>query len=1594
MSDVSAVVAELQHLGVTLWYDGDRIRYRAPKGTLTTELLDRLRTRKDEIASFLAAAGRATGRDGREIPAVGLAGDGPAPLSFAQEGIWFLHQLGGRNDGPGAAYNVATVLRLRGLLDAPALQRSLEEIVRRHAILRTRFVPSDEGGLQIVENGAAPVKVRDLSSTPAAARENVVRAIVEAETAHAFALDRAPPVRLTLLRLGRDDHVLVSVLHHMVTDGWSMWVLFGELQALYRAFKNGQPSPLPDLSLQYADHAVYQRRTLTGDTLAAASEYWRRQMAGAPAAIDLPLDRPRPAQQSYRGAVLRFELDGILTDRLKRLAQDCKCSLFMVLLAGFSALLSRYADQTDVVIGTPVANRDRLEIESLIGVFSNYLPQRVDLSGNPTIRELIARVRRMTLAGYAHQSIPFDKLVDAVRPERRMGAAPLFQVAMVLQNLPVVPLSLSGIDVQQIQVDRATAKLDLSVLFEEAGGIICGELEYCTDLFEPMTATRIAHHLVRTLEAFGQDPDGRVGGVPLLGDDERNEILGRWSGAADLLGDDGVLHERFRAQAARTPEAVAVVAGGERLSYAELSARVSRLARHLASLGVAADSRVAVCLPRSADLIVTILAVLEAGGAYLPLDSEHPPERLAFIVADAGADIAVTIAALRPRVPQVAALVCLDCDADAISRHASGPLGRPASPDQLAYIIYTSGSTGRPKGVMVPHRAGCSLVRALADSIYARLDEALNVALVASTVFDASVQQIFACLLLGHALHVVDDDARQSGDQLLRFFETHGVALSDGTPSLLGLLLDAGLGTRPGALTHLLIGGEALSARLIERLHAQDKQRRITVTNVYGPTECGVDATYKCVLPGEPAMREHVAIGRPLSNSRLYILDGDGAPVPAGIRGDIWIGGPCLGRGYFRQPALTAKAYRPDPFVPGARLFATGDRGRWTNDGDVEFLGRCDDQVKVRGYRVELAEIESALLRYPAVKEAVIVIDRSGVEAARLVAYVTPRAGAPTTAELRDHLASLLPAYMVPSAFMVIDRFPLNASGKVDRSRMPDAEDAREMAQGVAYVAPQGAREESLATAWAAVLGRETIGSADNFFALGGDSIKALQVVSKVRQAGLRLELRDLFLHPTLSMLAPLLKPLLAPAAAPKVSFRDVPLGPVQAAFLQGYPGPKHHFHQALLLAPGAQVDPDALDLALAAVFAHHDALRARFRRVEDRWVQAYGPADNPPVTEIVDLSRVGSAPAAMRTHATATMAATDLARGPLLSVVLYRLPAGERLLLAAHHLIVDGVSWRIMIEDIDAAYGQALAGNALSLTPVSDSYAQWAAGMRTLSTAISDDERNYWLGVEQATSGPLPLDAPRATAYQRDRAERRLSLAQNLTTQLLSSAHDAYNTRMDDLLLAALGRGLAAWSGVRQWRVLLEGHGREPLWDGGDVSRTVGWFTARYPVLLDLAATDNVGRQIKLVKEMLRAVPHKGGAYESARGLPAAVTRNAPMPAIAFNYLGQLGRDLRAGRWAWMDEDTGSTMAPDAPLIHDLEIVGFVAEDRLHLAILYGSNRFTDDTVSRLAAALERALLEIIEHTMQKQNRELTPSDIDYDGFDIDALDRFLKNL
>ncbi len=1035
---------------------------------------------------------------------------GALPLSFAQERLWFLHRLHPEN----VSYNVPAPLRLRGALDAAALARALGEVVRRHEALRTTFPERDGAPVQeVAPSGGFALPVEDLSGLGEAAREAEVRRRVAEDAARPFDLGAGPLFRVELLRLAANEHVLLACMHHIVFDEWSVGVLLRELSALYGAFTRGEPSPLPEPAVQYADYAVWQRRVLRGEALEGQVAYWRERLAGAPALLELPTDRPRPVVRTYRGARERAELPRELLDRLTALGRGAGATLFMTLLGAFQVLLSKYAGTDDVVVGSPIAGRTRRETEGLIGFFLNTLVLRADLSGDPAFGEALRRVRAATLGAYEHQDVPFERLVDALQSERSLGHAPLFQVMFVLEGAEEPEGGLAGVETEALVQESGTSKFDLTLsMAARADGLAAG-LEYDTDLFDRGTVRRMLEHLERVLEQVAADPGVRLSALELLGDAERRQVLEAWNRTEAEYPADRCVHELFEAQVERTPDAVAVVRGEASLTYRELNARANRLARHLRGRGVGPESRVAVCVERSAELLVALLGVLKAGGAYVPLDPSYPGERLRYLLRDSR-PAAVLSQASFAGLFATAGVPVVELGAAAPgweARPEPNPERGGLAASHLAYLIYTSGSTGRPKGVMVEHRA-LTHYAAWAASRYAD-GQPLRFPLYSAVTFDLTVTSIYVPLLTGGAVVVYGEEA--GGEPaVVRVFEDDAVDVVKLTPSHLALLDRHDLGSL--RIGKLVVGGEELGTAPARSVHDRSGGK-LEIHNEYGPTEAAVGCMIHRFDPDGDG-RGSVPIGRPIANTRVYVLDGWGEPVPAGVAGELYVGGAGLARGYAGRPELTAERFVPDPFgaEPGGRLYRTGDRARWRGGGTMEFLGRVDHQVKVRGFRIEPGEVEARLAEHPAVREAVVAAREDAPGDLRLVAYWV--GGEDIEAgELRAHLAERLPAYMLPAAYVRLASLPLTPSGKTDRAALPAPEDDARARR--AYVAPEGEVETALAEVWAEVLGVERVGRLDNFFELGGHSLLAVRLIERMRQAGLHADVQVLFTAPTLAAL-------------------------------------------------------------------------------------------------------------------------------------------------------------------------------------------------------------------------------------------------------------------------------------------------------------------------------------------------------------------------------------------------------------------------------------------------------------------------------------------
>ncbi|MCA1568672.1 MAG: amino acid adenylation domain-containing protein [Acidobacteria bacterium] len=1053
------------------------------------------------------------------------------PLSLDQERLWFIDQI----EPNSIAYNLCSAFRLTGQLDLPALERSVDELLRRHEALRTTFAASDGVPQQVIAPSAKfSLEQADLSETPAAGRDEAVRQFIAAKIETPFDLAAGPLVRASLLRLGKADYVLVITLHHIVTDKLSQDLLWQELTTLYDAYSKGEPSPLAELQMQYADFALWQRQWLEGEVMRARLDYWKQRLEGAPLVLELPTDRPRPAVRTYRGARQSRVLSTALWAELKALSLRENVTLFMTLLAVFYVWLVRYTGREDLLVGTPFTNRELVESEGLIGFLLNMLVVRVDLSGDPAFRELLGRVREAALGAYAHD-LPFARLVQELQLERDLSRNPLYQVTFLFVESHDVVVKQPGLNVSRMEVDLGLSNVDLTLGIRDQEHEPTLLFDYSTDIFEDTTISRIMTHFETLLAGIVADPAKRLSELPLLAPAEETRLLEEYNDTACSYPHDKTIPRLFEEQASRTPDAVAVVFETQQFTYSELNARANQLARRLRELGVERETLVGVLMERSLEMVVGLLGVLKAGAAYLPLDPTYPPERLSYMLADARPRVLLTRERRVPEGLSAGAARVLDLCADRgeMAGLSSANLNQQTVPDNTAYVIYTSGSTGKPKGVCAPHRGAVNRFHWMWETYPFAPDEVC--CHKTSLNFGDSVWEIFGLLLRGVKVVLVPDETAKDPRRLLAYLAAWRVTRLVVVPSLLRMLLDSDedIQSRLPNLKYWVTSGEALSRELLQLFREQLPQA--TLINLYGSSEVAADVT--CYEAHEEIEGVSVPIGRPIANSQAYLLDSTIRPVPVGVTGELYVGGAGLARGYLNRPALTAEKFVPHPFSaePGARLYKTGDLARYRPDGEIEFLGRADHQVKVRGHRIELGEVEAALAAHPSVRESAVVLGEDTAGEARLVAYVVAKASVETAGdELRRFLQEKLPAFMIPAVFVRLDALPLMPSGKVDRCALPAPEE-KDLHRERDYVAPRTPLEEQLAGIWAEVLSLKQVGARDNFFELGGHSLTATRVVSQVRERlHTELTLRQLFTYPTLAELAQQIEAALTIGRAPR----------------------------------------------------------------------------------------------------------------------------------------------------------------------------------------------------------------------------------------------------------------------------------------------------------------------------------------------------------------------------------------------------------------------------------------------------------------------------
>ncbi|AFZ33413.1 Non-ribosomal peptide synthase (plasmid) [Gloeocapsa sp. PCC 7428] len=1487
------------------------------------------------------------------------------PISLAQERLWFLHQL----EPDSAAYNIAIAWRFTGVLDISILERCFDTIVQRHHSLRTGFVAIDGQPRQVIVETSISLPIVDLSGLPEAILDAEVEDLAKQEAQRAFDLTQPPLIRLMLLRLASQKFVLLLTLHHLVADGWSRGVILRELASLYRAFVNGQSADvLPELPIQYVDFAVWQRRWLQDSELTAQLAYWKQQLQDL-SVLELPTNRPRLPVPTFRSATQSVYFSAALSQALKALSRQQGVTLFMLLLAAFKVLLHRYTGQNDIAVGSPIANRNWVEVEPLIGFFVNTLVLRTNLAGNPKFDTLLQRVRDVAAGAYKHQDLPFAKLVEELQPQRSLSHNPLFQVmfqvqneAYQLQNAIAPELAIPGLHLEQQWIDSGTTKFDMTWHLAERSDGILAVVEYSTDLFDADTIARMLQHFQVLLVGIVGDPQQRLSELPILSDIEQNQILFEWNKTTieyPLLG----IHQLFEAQVERTPDNIAVSFENQQLTYRELNCKANQLAHYLRSLGVKPDVLVGICLPRSLELVIGLLGILKAGGAYVPIDPKLPRDRIEYILKDAQVSRLIC-----SHSTQITEAILIDSDRDAIAQFPSTNPDNMTSGQNLAYVIYTSGSTGTPKGTLLTHQ-GLTNYLNWAMTAY-NVEQGCGAPVQSSIGFDATITSLYAPLLVGKTVVLIPEDREIEILGALLSANSH-FSLVKSTPAHLDILSQLLADKHNWQSTNaFVVGGDALLKHHLD--FWCDRDPRAKIINEYGPTETVVGCcVYDAISVDNIA--NTVPIGRPIDNIQLYILDQYLQPVPVGIPGELYIGGISLARGYLNKPELTAEKFIPNPFNRGnaiaeSRIYKTGDLARYRADGNIEYLGRLDRQVKIRGFRVELAEIETILTQHPHIQQAVATVQNNS-DRQQLIAYIVLQPESKIThSEIRQFLESKLPDYMIPSVFVTLPALPLTNNGKVDRKALPTPVFNQINAT---KTPPCTANEATLVKIWSEVLG-VSVGIHDNFFELGGDSILSIQIVAKANQIGLNLTPRLLFQHQTIAALATVASTTPQIQAQQGIVTGNVLLTPIQHWFFENH-SELHHYNQSILLET-TPLKSELVRTTLQQLLIHHDALRMRFVK-DDGWQQFYTLPDQTALC-IVDLSLVADQQAVIHQISAQAQRCLNLSKSLFQCVLFKRGQQHDSLLFIIHHLVIDGISWRVLIDDFFAAYQQVERGEKLQLPAKTTAFQDW--GNRLVDYARSPDilaDLEYWVNnVSQSVA--LPVDYPITQINNTATSEQIITLSIEQTRALLEEVPRYYHTQINDILLTAIVQSFTQWTNSNTLLLDLEGHGREDLFADVDLSRTVGWFTIIFSVRLILNDR-HPATALKSIKEQLRQIPHNGISYGLLRYLTndqqvRSRLQNLPAAEVKFNYLGQIDNSIAN----FIKSPVSNQRSRFNNRCYKLEINGWIAEDKLQLSWNYNPSIHTSTTIARLTQTFASAIANIITHCQSPQAGGYTPSD------------------
>lgn len=1511
------------------------------------------------------------------------------PVSHAQKRLWVIDKL----DKSKNAYNIPIAVILTGNLNRKVLEQSLQKIVENHESLRTFFSTVDEEPVQIV------VENYQFNLTYIEQLTTSIQDCVNQEAQTPFDLTTPGLLRAALAKINAEEHLFMLTMHHIIADGFSMNILLKELFQIYTAYIQGQALPLQSSPIQYRDYAIWQNGDVFKEKLAKQEEYWLSQFSGELPVLDLPIDYPRPLVKSFRGATINFEFDITTSQKVEVFNKSRKVTNFMTLLTAFNILLYKYTGSTDLIVGSPIAGRHYHELENIIGVFVNTLAWRTGIKPKESFVTHLERVSKMVIDGYANQDYPFDTLVDNLELSRDMSRNPLSDVMFSWQNMsvsakPEVKLSDDiGLGMRLLTAETVTSKFDLIMTLNENNGILHGSIEYSTDLFHEEKIQRMVEHFKVLLRDIVAHSESNLADLNMLSSEEKTKLITMFNDTQTEYPRDKTIVELFEEQVAKTPDQVAVKFGVDQLTYWELNERANQLTHLLVSCGVKIETPIGLVLDRSLDMIIGLVASLKAGGAYLPIDPVYPKERITFMLQDGEAPVVIVQTHLRDKISSEyhGKVIQIDQPQQFINKSAEN-LCLNIKPDNLACIIYTSGSTGKPKGTLICQRGVVRLVR---NTNYIKIYPTDHMLQLPSYSFDVSIFDIWGALLNGARLVLIEKEKLLAIQELADLLVREKITVLSITTALFNSMADfAPQSFR--RVRKILFGGEKVSVSHVQKvmefvqpgtlLHAYGPTENTTVTTVYEITELEKNAAT-------------ISIGKPISNTKVYILDEYLNPMPVGVKGELYTSGDGLAKGYLNRPELTAERFIANPFVPGEIMYKTGDIAKYLPDGNIIFVDRADQQVKIRGFRIEPGEIKNVLIKYPDITD-VVVIPKDDLEGNKyLIAYIVSEREL-LNSELRNYLLERLPEYMVPALFVQMAKFPLTKNGKIDYKALPDPKELTN--QSAEFVAPRNNKEEVISGIWSEVLGIKKVGVYDNFFEMGGDSLKAIQAVARLNRVGLQSNVGDIFRYQTVGEVAKYatVRENQVNAGQGIVSGEVLPT-PIIHWFIDQNFAEAHYFNQSVYVKVPENIDPEILEEAFGKLIEHHDGLRLNYK-AESRILVYGNQYFNEGFNLIrVDLSMYSKEEQARKLEEIGIelKSGFDLENTLLIKAALFKFSSEEyRLLITSHHLVVDGMSWRIIMEDLSKIYIHLARNEEVILPEKSSSFKVWSERIYQYSQSKKlNEETPYWQEVMH-TQYPLPIQNIDELTCFGDIKTLTASLSKNDTKLLLTEAQKAYNTEINDLLLTALAMTLSNWTGRSKHVISLEGHGREELFDDIEVYRTVGWFTTIFPVKLDLTGVESISEQIKAIKEQVHKIPNKGLGYGVLKYLTGV-----SLPffderfTITFNYMGQYNNSsIEASEkdtttiFDGVPANTGLDIGRRNNSLGVLDFGGEVIEGRLNLSLGYNQNKIVVDVAKELLSNYVENLIEIINHCSRQTYSILTPSDIELVELD----QRFLDTL